>query len=427
MNIYNTAMRKSTTLAAASYFARESVDEPFIDDEGYAQTLKDVIEIYGGVPAHIAYRLADVLDQLPRNTESTLDDAAWALDILVQTRNALNELLENDRTLMESAQEDKPLTDREKENIRREAAKFDADYLETTDEKNAEFKKGGDAYDHDGIDNKGTRGSFYGVRAHDVDAHENAIRANADNQNPEKEFLELHDVFTKPTDVAENKKSNIHENPKQPDMTCSESKDAASTQDVPPVVKTQSHEKTAESASAENASSEKSADEKDTPEKPTKAPVAVHRETLKIKVPRLAAISPGEAFKTAIKWTMNCLVVITTGSNVPDHYPRLSPIIGLDGSPLKTSDDVAKMLAELARKFQKLRAPDAGDGFDDVFDGLMEADPKDPGSMLDSLKRLTDRIKRATGGTKSEYDATGGEGMSFREGSEQLWGQDDDF
>jgi hypothetical protein len=123
---------------------------------------------------------------------------------------------------------------------------------------------------------------------------------------------------------------------------------------------------------------------------------------------------------------MNCLVVITTGSNVPDHYPRLAPIIGLDKSPLQTSDDVAKILAELARKFQKLRAPDAGDGFDDVFDGLMEADPKDPGSMLDSLKRLTDRLKRATGGTKSEYDATGGEGMSFREGSEQLWGQNDD-
>jgi chemotaxis protein histidine kinase CheA len=283
MNIYNTAMRKSTTLAAATYFARESVDEPFIDDEGYAQTLKDVIEIYGGVPAHIAHRLADVLDRLPRNKESALDDAAWALDILVQTRSTLNELLEIDRTLMASAQEDKPLTEREKENIRREAAKFDADYLETTDEKNAEFRKGGDAYDHDGLDNEGTRASFYGVK--DVNAHENAIRANADNQSEEREFLEVHDVFTKPTDVAENKKPDTHESPNQPDITCSESKDTASTKDVPPVVKTQSHEKTAESASAENASSEKSADEKDTPEKPIKATVPCTEKRSKSKCP----------------------------------------------------------------------------------------------------------------------------------------------
>ena len=56
---------------------------------------------------------------------------------------------------------------------------------------------------------------------------------------------------------------------------------------------------------------------------------------------------------------------------------------------------------------------------------MNDGDPKDAEGMI---RRIGDVVDELLGNSKKhapEYDPTGGEGMSYHEGSEDLWSQDD--
>ncbi|MDD5026027.1 MAG: hypothetical protein PHH13_01480 [Candidatus Peribacteraceae bacterium] len=345
--------------------ATDQLDQAFRGEDmpeglAYRTALRDAINTYCTLFDRAAELVARFVETLPYEGSFRHQDALLALIILQETRTALDELLAHDAELRGSVVGEVRTDGRTDNEIRTGSREFD-EYHEIDEKRRIEQEQ----VRKDAERDADIRSSFYsGANADRVD--ESVHQSSRDVLGGPRKVSVY--SFDKPAEG--DGESPAHEvepspPPSSPSDTATSSSEGAQPQEGLP--------------------------------KPSQGESAAMRffgerpRFIEIDVPDFKGEDPIIVFRQASQWLVEQIIAVASGSHQRDSFPRIAPIIDLEGEKHTTTVDALRAVAEDIRgKVKRLRPP-MGDGLDqlhDLMDHMRTIDPNDQRGLYEILGEM---------------------------------------
>ncbi len=372
------------------------VNAPF-DDESISTFCDDVkwrIANYMAIVHQAGMHAAELVQGLPYAAEEGgFEDAFMGAYILRQTEQALRELLEEDEEMSKMIQAYYTTTNEEDADARRKSQEFDRDHLSDL---NGEFRQSAKGYETGRASDGQIADSAAGGSRRTLDEHVEAAQ-----DRPEQTIeVRVYEDGVKRGSVG----SPLPELPA--DTT------AAPDANVPAVTPVD-----ISVSSVENPAPPKP-EEDDEIEDIAVRLFGEKPERITVKAPDYSKSTPNSAFRSAIGWMVDHIIMAGSGSKNRGKYPRIAPL----------------MIKQVPAA--RLRLPgDEGGGFPDIARKLRDLDPGDSAAVRDVVDEFMNML--GSGGSRRSNEPAwaasaredggwkeSGENGGFSVGNE---GDDDDF
>ncbi len=384
------------------YMAEYVVNEAFEDNvvSTYCSAVQVRINDYLTIIHQAGGHAADLVATLPyAKEEGGFDGAFIGAYILRETERALRQVLEEDDEMREMIQGYYTTTEAEDSEMRREASRFDFDHH---GDKNREFQEsaagfidqvapesaisdsaaGGSAAEQAAIINKAltTKPATIEVQVYTDDQAERA--PTSQNASP----IETAAHIDAPVDLPPTQS----EPPSVPVVTDTVLHDAS----LPPAPVDAELEEAALPPSPEPQIIAADDDSEAYPKDPALLLFGERPVKIDIKAPDFSKKTPNEAFRSAVSWLVDHIIMVASGSRTPGKFPRIAPLMMKDvPQEYATSPrEMEKITRNIRHHASKLRVPNEdtmGGEFRRMLDGI---DPRDPNAMIDAMRQMTDRL-----------------------------------
>lgn len=137
-----------------------------------------------------------------------------------------------------------------------------------------------------------------------------------------------------------------------------------------------------------------------------------------IKAPDFSKKTPNEAFRSAVSWLVDHIIMVASGSRTPGKFPRIAPLMMQDvpAEYATSPTEMETVTRNIRHHASKLRVPNEdtlGGEMRRMLDGI---DPTDSGSFIDAMEKMTDAL-RGRDPNRPSYADSAHEDGGWREAS----------